>query len=298
MKPKPVVKWAGGKARLLGEILPSVPARIGTYFEPFCGGAALFFALAAEDPRRFKHAVLADRNEELVALYRAIRDDLPGLLKELRKFKHDRDFFYEVRAWDVKRASPVKRGARLLFLNKTCFNGLWRVNSKGEFNVPFGKYKNPNFLDEDALAAASEALQGVDIKVADFADVTRAAKAGDFVYFDPPYAPVSRTAQFTSYAVDGFGPADQERLREEFLRLRNKKVAALLSNADVSDVRALYDDFSVRVVSARRSINSDIKKRGVVSEVIVSTTHPAQEARVTTRSEAKAHAIPKRAAMR
>lgn len=292
MKPKPVVKWAGGKARLLGEILPSVPARIGTYFEPFCGGAALFFALSAEEPRRFKHAVLADRNEELVSLYRAIRDDLPGLLKELRRFKHDREFFYEVRAWDVRRASEAKRGARLLFLNKTCFNGLWRVNSKGQFNVPFGKYKNPNFLDEELLEAASLALQGVDIRIADFSEVTKAAKAGDFVYFDPPYAPVSRTAQFTSYAIDGFGPADQERLREEFSRLRKKKVAALLSNADVSDVRVLYNEFPTRIVSARRSINSDIKKRGVVNEVIVSTL-PLGASGV-----AKEPVVPKRAAMR
>lgn len=278
---------------MLGEILPSVPARIGTYFEPFCGGAALFFALAAEEHRRFKHAVLTDQNQELICLYRAIRDDLPGLLKELRKFKHDPDFFYEVRAWDVRRASEAKRGARLLFLNKTCFNGLWRVNSKGQFNVPFGKYKNPNFLDEEALTAASHALQGVDIRVADFSDVTRSAKAGDFVYFDPPYAPVSRTAQFTSYAVDGFGPADQERLAEEFARLRKKKVASMLSNADVPDVRVLYKEFPLRIVSARRSINSDIKKRGVVNEVIVSTLPLPPSALMT-----EAAPIPKRAAMR
>ena len=277
---------------MLGEILPSVPAQIGTYFEPFCGGAALFFALSAEEPRRFKRAVLADRNEELVSLYRAIRDDLPGLLKELRRFKHDREFFYEVRAWDVRRASEAKRGARLLFLNKTCFNGLWRVNSKGQFNVPFGKYKNPNFLDEELLSAASVALQGVEIRVADFSEVTKAARAGDFVYFDPPYAPVSRTAQFTSYAVDGFGPADQERLREEFSRLRKKKVAALLSNADVPDVRVLYKEFPTRIVAARRSINSDIKKRGVVNEVVVSTLP------LLTSTVAKAPAIPKRAAVR
>ena len=277
---------------MLGEILPSVPAQIGTYFEPFCGGAALFFALSAEEPRRFKRAVLADQNEELVSLYRAIRDDLPGLLKELRRFKHDREFFYEVRAWDVRRASEAKRGARLLFLNKTCFNGLWRVNSKGQFNVPFGKYKNPNFLDEELLSAASVALQGVEIRVADFSEVTKAARAGDFVYFDPPYAPVSRTAQFTSYAVDGFGPADQERLREEFSRLRKKKVAALLSNADVPDVRVLYKEFPTRIVAARRSINSDIKKRGVVNEVVVSTLPLA------TSTVAKAPAIPKRAAVR
>ena len=277
---------------MLGEILPSVPAQIGTYFEPFCGGAALFFALSAEEPRRFKRAVLADQNEELVSLYRAIRDDLPGLLKELRRFKHDREFFYEVRAWDVGRASEAKRGARLLFLNKTCFNGLWRVNSKGQFNVPFGKYKNPNFLDEELLSAASVALQGVEIRVADFSEVTKAARAGDFVYFDPPYAPVSRTAQFTSYAVDGFGPADQERLREEFSRLRKKKVAALLSNADVPDVRVLYKEFPTRIVAARRSINSDIKKRGVVNEVVVSTLP------LLTSTVAKAPAIPKRAAVR
>lgn len=294
MKPKPVVKWAGGKARLLGEILPSVPARIGTYFEPFCGGAALFFALAGEERRRFKHAVLTDQNQELVCLYRAIRDDLAGLLRELRKFKHDQDFFYEVRAWDVRKFSEAKRGARLLFLNKTCFNGLWRVNSKGQFNVPFGKYKNPNFLDEDALAAASVALQGVDIRVSDFADVTRAAKAGDFVYFDPPYAPVSRTAAFTSYAMDGFGAADQERLKDEFARLQKKKVAAMLSNADVADVRALYKEFPIRIVSARRSINSDIKKRGVVNEVIVSTLPFV----VPAEAPEDAAPIPKRAAMR
>ena len=160
------MKWAGGKSRLLGELIARVPRRLKTYAEPFAGGAALFFALASErarGARSFEHAILADRNEELVACYRAVQGDVEAVIEALADFRYDRDLFYEVRAQDTAGMSDVDRAARFIFLNRTCFNGLWRVNSGGRFNVPFGKYKNPRILDRDALLAASRALAGVEI---------------------------------------------------------------------------------------------------------------------------------------
>ncbi len=182
---KPIVKWAGGKSRLLGELLDRVPRRLKTYAEPFAGGAALFFALASErarGTRSFESAILADSNEELVACYRAVRDDVGSVIDALGAFRHDRELFYEVRARSTSGMTDVARAARFIFLNRTCFNGLWRVNSGGHFNVPFGKYKNPRILDREALHAASRALAGVDVRSSDFADVTGNLGRGDFVW--------------------------------------------------------------------------------------------------------------------
>lgn len=273
---RPIVKWAGGKSRLLGEILARMPERMGTYAEPFAGGAAVFFALASESAsgksgaRRFERAVLADQNLDLVALYRATRDSVGELIEALRGFRYDRDLFYEVRAQDPSVMSDVARGARLLFLNRTCFNGLWRVNSKGLFNVPFGRYQNPRILDETGLRAAALLLAGVELLHGDFCEVTRTLQSGDFVYFDPPYVPVSNTAKFTSYAREGFAEADQTRLTAELLRLKKKRVLALLSNADTPESVAMYAGLSVDRVRTSRSINSDATGRGEVSELLVS----------------------------
>jgi DNA adenine methylase len=271
---KPIVKWAGGKSRLLGELLDRVPRKLGTYAEPFAGGAALFFALASERARglrTFDHAVLADRNEELVACYRAVRDDVRGVIGALGAYHHDRDLFYEVRAQDTRGMSDVARAARFVFLNRTCFNGLWRVNSGGRFNVPFGKYKNPRILDPDALRAASRALVGVEVRSLDFADVTRDLGKGDFVYLDPPYVPLSRTASFTAYAKDGFSPKDQERLARELKALKRRGARAMLSNADTPVTRALYDGLALHVVRAPRSISCDGANRGDAGELVVTT---------------------------
>ena len=275
---RPIVKWAGGKSRLLGELLDRVPRKLGTYAEPFAGGAALFFALASErarGTRSFERAILADRNEELVACYRAVKADVGAVIDALGSFRHDRDLFYEVRAQDTGGMSDVARAARFVFLNRTCFNGLWRVNAGGRFNVPFGKYKNPRILDEDALRAASEAFVDVEILSSDFADVTAQLGRGDFVYLDPPYVPVSRTASFTAYAKDGFHPADQERLARDLHAMKRRGVKAMLSNADTSGTRELYAGLACHVVRAPRSISCDGATRGDAGELVVTTWEPA-----------------------
>ena len=274
---RPFLKWAGGKTKLLPELVHRLPREMRIYAEPFCGGGALFFALAEERKnhrRSFERAILADRNEELVVTYNAIKTDVGGVVDALRPYVYDRDLFYDTRKKDPKALPPVERAARLIFLNRTCFNGLWRVNSKGEFNVPFGRYKNPTICDEPTLRAASEALQNATIVHADFAEVTRELGGGakvDFVYFDPPYAPVSDTADFTAYAAGGFGIEEQRRLARELAALRDRGVMAMLSNADTPEMRALYNEFEVHVVAAPRAINSDAAKRGATAELLVTT---------------------------
>jgi len=278
LTPKPIVKWAGGKSRLLPELQSRVRAARGgirTYAEPFAGGAALFFALAGErlegkrKRRPFERAVLSDRNEDLVACYRAVRDDVDAVIEALQQYRYDAELYYATRELDPSRMSEVERGARLIFLNRTCFNGLWRVNASGKFNVPFGRHANPRIVDKERLEAASRALQGVDIEVADFCKTTRDLGESDFVYFDPPYVPVSETADFTSYASGGFGSDDQARLVAEFRALRARGVRAMISNADTEETRALYADFPVYVVRAPRLINRDATKRGDTNELLV-----------------------------
>jgi DNA adenine methylase len=272
---KPIVKWAGGKTSLLGELKARLPTRVGTYAEPFAGGAALFFALADDATRSFDRAILADKNEDLVALYRAVKADVEAVLEALAGYRHDEDEFYRVRDQDGSRMSDVARGARLVYLNRTCFNGLWRVNKSGKFNVPFGRYENPRIVDPEGLRAASAALARAEIVAADFAEVTAGLGAGDFVYFDPPYVPVSKSASFTSYSAGGFGAADQERLVAELRRLRAAGVAAVLSNADTVATRELYADFAMQPVTAARAINSKASGRGRVGELIVTSWGPA-----------------------
>lgn len=268
---KPIVKWAGGKSKLLHELLAHVPSpRVRIYVEPFAGGAALFFALARAG--RFERAVLTDRNEELVACYRAVRDDVEALIDALAGYTHDEERYYAERDRDTRGLSDVERAARFIFLNRTCFNGLWRVNSKGKFNVPFGRYKNPRIRDPEGLRAASRALAGAAVEVADFATTVKELAVldeRDFVYFDPPYLPVSETADFTAYASGGFGQAEQERLVDTLGWLRERKVRAMLSNADTKRSRALYAGFRRTTVTMPRSINSDPTKRGDARELLV-----------------------------
>ncbi|HMJ12699.1 MAG TPA: Dam family site-specific DNA-(adenine-N6)-methyltransferase, partial [Polyangiaceae bacterium] len=198
---RPVLKWAGGKTQLLPEILKRLPGAIETYYEPFVGGAAVFFALAAQG--RFKRAVLSDSNPELVGLYRALQRDVDGVIRALGKYRYDESEYYRVRDSALPR-SPAARAARLIYLNKTGYNGLYRVNRAGQFNVPFGRYRNPTICDADNLRAAARALRTAEVRVADFARVSRAARAGDAVYFDPPYLPISKTASFTAYDRHAF----------------------------------------------------------------------------------------------
>jgi DNA adenine methylase len=274
MTARPIVKWAGGKSRLLPELLSRVPSEIRTYAEPFAGGAALFFAVASDPSRSFRRAVLADQNEDLVACYRAIRDDVQGVIQALGAYRYDKDLFYATRDKDTRGMTDVERGARLIFLNHTCFNGLWRVNAGGKFNVPFGRYTNPRILDEEGLRAASVVLQGAAIDKRDFAEVTRDLSAGDFVYLDPPYVPLSKTASFTAYASDGFGPEDQSRLAVQLRELKARGVFAMVSNADTPETRELYGAFAMHVVRAPRSINSDAAGRGDTAELLVVSWEP------------------------
>jgi DNA adenine methylase len=268
---RPIVKWAGGKRNLLPELLARVPATMGTYVEPFAGGLALFFALASEETRRFERAILSDQNEELIACYRAVQGDVEGVIRALSRYTHDEALFYEVRERDTQRMSQTARAARLLFLNRVCFNGLWRVNSKGKFNVPFGRYANPRIHDPEGLRAASRAFAGAEILSGDFTRATRNLGPRDFVYFDPPYVPLSRTAAFTAYAKDGFGPQDQDRLVTELARLKGEGVPALLSNHKTDGTLELYRDFAMSEVLARRTISREGSTRAPAAELLVTT---------------------------
>jgi DNA adenine methylase len=269
---RPVLKWAGGKSRLLPRILAELPERIDTYYEPFVGGAAVFFALATE--RRFKRAVLSDQNAVLIDVYRAVRQDAEAVIKALDKYEHDRDEYYRVRALDPRSLDTTERAARTIYLNKTGYNGLYRVNSKGEFNVPFGRYKNPRFCDPDNLRAAARVLKRVKLEVGDFETVCKAASRGDAVYFDPPYHPVSRTASFTAYYKDEFGKPEHERLSRLFGGLSKRGVAVVLSNSDTPFTRELFGRFALSKVGVTRPINSKASARGAVTEILVTARAP------------------------
>jgi DNA adenine methylase len=294
---QPVVKWAGGKWLLLDHLLKRLPkGRFETYAEPFCGGAAMFFRLWSMKPRPFARAILVDSNADLIALYRAIQSDVEALIERLTRYQEEYDQrdlfgkseqFYEVRE-DTASRTDVERGARLLFLNKTCFNGLWRVNSKGLFNVPFGKRAKPRIVDAPLLRRAHEALSVATLVHGDFTDALRELTKNDFAYFDPPYVPLSKTANFTAYSGK-FGEEEQASLAAEMARLHKRGVRAMLSNASTPETVALYKShaFHVGTIQALRVINSDPNKRGAVEELVVTTYGPKGE---TTR------VVPKRPA--
>ena len=274
---KPFLKWAGGKTALLPELLEAAPERIETYYEPFVGGGALFFALQAEG--RFQRAVLSDSNAELINAYTQVRDNVEGLIRTLhvhqRKYRAASDraeYYYTIRG--KKLTCDLGGAANLIFLNKTCYNGLYRVNSKGGFNVPHGRHRNPTICDEGNLRAVSAALQGVEIRVADFAEAPSDAGSGDFVYFDPPYMPLSETAHFTAYTSAEFGTEEQSRLAQtaEWLALRGAAIA--LSNSGHREVASLYHSSAFRLceVHAPRLINADPQRRGEVREYLIQST--------------------------
>jgi DNA adenine methylase len=268
---RPVLKWAGGKSRSLPEILGALPERIETYYEPFIGGAAVFFALASE--KRFKKAVLSDSNRALIEVYSGLKKDPEGIIKVLKTYVHDQDEYYRIRSLDPKTLDTSERAARMIFLNKTGYNGLYRVNSRGEVNVPFGRYKKPNFCDEEGLRAASRALSRVTLVVGDFDKVSKGAKAGDAVYFDPPYDPVSKTANFTAYHHEEFGKEDHERLRDAFDRLAARGVAVVLSNSDTEFTNDLFEHWKPKKINVSRPINSKATHRGNVRELLVVSPH-------------------------
>jgi len=263
----PFLKWAGGKGGLLAQYEPFLPARdaIQRYVEPFLGGGAVFFRT------QYHPARLADVNEAVINVYEMVRDQVGPLIELLGQHVNEHDYFYEVRDLDPLTLSPVERAARFIYLNRTCYNGLYRVNSKGEFNVPFGRYKNPRLQDAEGLTAASQALADVELVHADFEQSTADCGPGDFVYFDPPYDPVSDTSNFTRYARDGFDAEAQRRLAEVFASLAERGARVMLSNSDTPLIRSLYDPqrFEVHEIQARRAINSNPNGRGPVTELLI-----------------------------
>jgi DNA adenine methylase len=270
-RPKPFVKWAGGKRQLLGRLRELYPPGFGTYHEPFVGGGAVFFDLTATHGCLGPRAVLTDVNQELMDCYRAIRVDVKAVIAALKQHRYEERYYYHQREQDPVELSLAERAARMIYLNRTGFNGLYRVNSKGKFNVPFGRHKNPTICDAPNLLACAEALADVALEVEPFEAVVDRARPGDFVYCDPPYIPLSATANFTAYQKHGFGMANQDKLAEVFERLAARDVLVMLSNSDVPWVHERYGDHAIRVIKARRAVNSNGARRGPVGEVVVTS---------------------------
>ena len=266
----PVVKWVGGKRQLLDEIAPRLPKRITTYCEPFLGGGAVLFSL---QPR---NAIVNDLNADLMLVYEVIRDNVELLIAALEQHENTAEYFYNIRDLDrdknaYREMSAVERASRIIYLNKTCYNGLFRVNASGEFNSPFGHYKNPNIVNAPVLRAVSKYLTANNIQLLhiDFEEVLQRVPRGGFVYLDPPYDPVSDTASFTGYNRGGFGREEQERLKRCCDELAARGVRFLLSNSATSFIKELYTGYTVEIVHAKRAINSDASKRGAVEEVLI-----------------------------
>lgn len=268
---QPFTKWTGGKRQLLGELRSYMPETFGRYFEPFVGGGALFFDLAPEK------AVINDFNEELINAYRQIKNNPAELINLLIKHKENnsKDYYLELRSADrdgrISRMTGVERAARILYMLRVDFNGLYRVNSKNQFNVPYGRYKNPKIVDVDLLYQISEYLNENDVEIlqTDFAEAVKDAQTGDFVYFDPPYIPLNETSSFTSYTHEGFSYEEQVRLRNTFKELTERGVYAMLSNSSSPLVEELYKDFNIYFVEAQRTNGAKSSSRGKISEIIV-----------------------------
>ncbi|MBE9004084.1 DNA adenine methylase [Fortiea sp. LEGE XX443] len=266
--PRPFLKWAGGKSRLIQQYIPYFPKFYQTYYEPFLGGGAVFFYLQP------KTAILSDINAELITTYRCVRDQVENLICLLKyhKPRHNRDYYYSIRS--NPGVNDLEQAARLIYLNKTCYNGLYRVNSQGKFNVPLGSYKNPNICPEDLLRTASKALSLCEIKQADFMNVLNyATSSEDFVFCDPPYHPISNTSYFTGYNGNSFGEQDQKRLRDVCAELASRGVKVMVCNSDCAFIREIYSqiNFTIYPITANRSINSNTKKRGIVSELLITS---------------------------
>jgi DNA adenine methylase len=270
---QPFLKWAGGKQSLFSQLEPHFPARWNRYFEPFLGGGAVFLRL------RPNRARLSDINPRLIDCYRAIRDDVDEVIGALEGLRatHSHEQYYAARermnrGEDATGAplTRVERAALQVYLNKTCYNGLYRENSRGHFNVPIGSYTNPSIFDEDNLRAVSQSLRGADIACEPFESILDSAQRGDFVYLDPPYAPLSTTSSFTAYSKHGFDDADQKRLSEVCRELDRRGCFFLQSNSDAPRILDLYRGFAIDRVRARRNINSKARRRGPIDELVIS----------------------------
>lgn len=269
----PLLKWAGGKRQLRSELTRRLPDRWGTYFEPFIGGGALLVELA--NTGLLGRAVIGDKNPELVNLYRVVKQDPDALARALsdEKFRNDDESFRQLKAEFNSligtKKRPVDRAALLVYLNKHSYNGLWRVNRKGQYNVPFGKHTRLSLPSHQSIQKFSSMLRDMTLMHADFEQIVRTAKQGDFVYFDPPYHPLSKTARFTDYTTGGFLFEDQERLAGVYRRLSKRGVRLMLSNSCTDEIKDLYDDFPINIVPAKRFINCKGEKRSGASELII-----------------------------
>ena len=265
----PFLKWAGGKIRLLPKYDTVFPRGFTNYFEPFVGSAAVYFHLYNQG--QINIARLSDQNGELINCYRGIRDKVEEVIPILESHKvlHCKEYYYSMRAEDPKELSPEARAARTIYLNKTCFNGLYRVNRSGLFNVPMGRYTNPSIVNPDQLRSASRALKEAHLEVEDFSALTSHVGAGDLVYLDPPYFPLTATANFTSYTAGSFDEAEQRRLAEVIGAISRQGAWVMLSNSDTPLIRSLYSHLEIHTVKAGRAINSNAAKRGDISELVI-----------------------------
>lgn len=263
VKGQPFLKWAGGKTQLLKELLTRVPDSYNVYYEPFIGGGALYFAISPDE------AVIADINEDLTNVYQVVRDNPEELIEALLSFQNEKDFFYQVRSQNQDDLSSIDKAARLIYLNRTCFNGLYRVNKSGQFNVPFAGYKNPNIAQAEKIRADSKILKNTDVHHAGFDEILKEAACGDFIYLDPPYYPKSVYSDFKRYNKEQFYKEDHERLAELYNELSDRGCKVMLSNSDTPFTRELYKKWRVDTLYAKRMINSDASKRGEVTEIIV-----------------------------
>lgn len=259
----PFLKWAGGKRQLLGEIKCRMPEEYGAYYEPFVGGGAIFFG-TLHTP-----ALISDTNEELINCYRVVRDQVGTLIDDLERHENTEAYFYKTRATDPATLTQIARASRFIYLNRTCFNGLYRVNRKGQFNVPYGRYKNPALVPAGKLLLASTNLQGIEIEIADYQCAVRTAEPGDFIYLDPPYIPLSGYADFKRYTTDVFGIEQHRELASLLAELDRRGVKFMVSNSDTPLSRELYQNWNIDSVVARRLINCDATKREGTLEVIV-----------------------------
>ncbi len=270
----PVLKWVGGKRQLISDIEPLIPKKISTYVEPFVGGGAVLFHLQP------KKAIINDFNKELMNVYQVIKDNPNELIKVLKEHKelNSEDYFYEIRSLDrrddFENLSSVQKAGRIIYLNKTCYNGLFRVNRAGFFNTPYGKYKNPSIVNEVTIKAISNYFNSANIKflTGDYKEALKSLRRGAFVYFDPPYMPISSSSSFTGYTEHGFDYEKQVELRDECLKLHDRGVKFLQSNSYSPEILELYSDqkvFNIEIVKAKRSINSQSDKRGEISEVLI-----------------------------
>lgn len=264
-----LVKWAGGKKQLLAQFDTYFPSKIERYFEPFVGGGAVAFFVIKNYAPRF--VCLSDSNEELINAYKVVRNNVTELIEKLEQYRrsHSKEFYYKTRSLKPRELSEIERAARFVYLNKTCFNGLYRVNSKGQFNVPMGSYVNPTIYNESELRAIAQLLKKAKLQTEQFNEIEHQVKSGDFVYFDPPYYPISVTSSFTSYTKDTFSNKEQERLAQLFKKLDKKGAKVMLSNSDSDFIKGLYKGYNIDIVRASRMINCDAEGRGKINELVV-----------------------------